>query len=282
MTEQPQRLQQALKDSLGGSFLKFPLQNLSLEPFTEKLALEAVGASRVAPDQRRFAPDQFTLSVNPEDVTDVNEWNETLQTEVSRALQGALVAGGFMLAREPHLTLATDPTLSPGNLRIIAWHSSDPLHLTEMLESDYEELDTDLPPPGAFLMVDGKQHFKLRMPLIRVGRRLDNDLVLDDPHVSRQHLHLKAQRGRYLLIDLDSTSGTRVNGRQVKEHWLKPGDVISIAAIEMVYGEDRGGPPDEATPYFPDPTSDRDLETPLNLKAIRDIKTQRFSPDNLT
>ncbi len=282
MTEQPQRLQQALNDSLAEPFLKFPLQNLSLGPLIEKLALEAAGASRVAPDQRRFAPDQFTLSVNAADVTDINKWNESLQREVSRALQGALVAGGFMLAREPHLTLATDPTLAQGELRIIAWHSSDPLHLTEMMESDYEELDTDLPPTGAFLMVDGKQHFRLKMPLIKVGRRLDNDLILDDPHVSRQHLHLKAKRGRYLLVDLDTTSGTRVNGRQVQEHWLKPGDVINIAAIEMVYGEDRGGPPSEATPYFPDQSSERDHDTPLDLKAIRDIKTQRFSPNSLS
>jgi hypothetical protein len=281
MNDPPLRLEQALNNSFSESFPKFPLAGLSLTLLVEKLVLEAAGASRLAPDQRRFAPDQYTLSVNPANLTNINQWDEPLQREVSQALQTGLVAGGLMLAREPHLTLATDPTLPQGNLRIIAWHSSDPLHVTEMMDTDYEELDTDFPPAGAFLMVEGKQHFGLKMAIIRVGRRLDNDLVLDDPHVSREHLHLKAQRGRYLLIDLDSTSGTQVNGRRVKEHWLKPGDIISIATIEMVYGEDRSGPPEEAIPYSPDQISDRDHNTPLNLKAIKDIKTRRFIPDSL-
>jgi len=281
MSGQPLRLEQALNDSFSESFPRFPLVDLSLAQLSEKLALEAAGASRVALDQRRFAPDQYTLSVNPANLTNIHQWDAAIQRDVMHALQTALVGAGFMLAREPHLTLATDPTLPQGSLRIIAWHSSDPLHLTELIERNYEELDTDFPPAGAFLMVDGKQHFRLKMAIIRVGRRLDSDLVLDEPHVSRQHFQLKAQHGRYLLIDLDSTSGTRVNGRQVKEHWLKPGDVISIATIEMVYGEDRSGPPDDAIPYTPDQTSDREHDTPLNMKAIKDIKTRRFIPDSL-
>jgi len=274
MSEQPARLVGALNDSLSESFSKFPLDGVDFGLIVEKLALEAVGASRVAPEGQRFAPDQLTLSVHPSNVTELNRWTKDLQREVGQRLQSALVDAGLKLAREPHLTLATDPTLTAGKVRVIAWHSSDPLHLSHTLTTTYEEFDTNRPPEGAFLVVDGKRHFRLKLPLIRIGRRLDNDLVLDDPHVSREHMLLKADRGRYQLVDLDSTSGTRVNGRQVTEHWLKPSDVINVAAVEMVYGEDKAGPPDETPPYSPLSGADRDHVTPLDLKALKDLESR--------
>jgi len=274
MSSEPARLAGALIDSLGKSFSRFPLEGIRFEQIVEKLALEAVGASRVSPEGQRFAPDQFTLSVHPSNVTEINDWTKEIQHEVSQGLQAALVEGGLKLARGPHLTLATDPTLSAGNVRLIAWHSSDPLHLSNALTKNYEELDTNKPPEGAFLVVDGKRHFRLRLALIRIGRRLDNDLVLDNPHVSREHMILKADHGKYQLIDLDSTSGTRVNGRRVEEHWLKPGDVINVATIEMIYGEDKSGPPDETPPYSPLSGADRDHVTPLGLKALKDLDSR--------
>jgi hypothetical protein len=62
------------------------------------------------------------------------------------------------------------------------------------------------------------------------------------------------------------------------EHYLKPGDVISIATSELIYGEDRGGPPDSTPPYAPGSTleSERELDTPLSLKVIRDAKTRKL------
>ncbi len=71
--------------------------------------------------------------------------------------------------------------------------------------------------------------------------------------------------GRFVLFDLGSTGGTQVNGRKVKQHILRPGDVIIIAESRLVYGEDSGGPPDTATaytpPFPPRPAGDQDTET---------------------
>jgi hypothetical protein len=62
------------------------------------------------------------------------------------------------------------------------------------------------------------------------------------------------------------------------EHYLKPGDIITIATSELIYGEDRGGPPDATPPYSPisEPELDREFETPLDLKVIKDISTKKF------
>lgn len=51
---------------------------------------------------------------------------------------------------------------------------------------------------------------------IRIGRAPDNDLVFDSPTVSRHHAVIRAENGRVRLTDFNSTTGTFVNGLQVR------------------------------------------------------------------
>lgn len=69
--------------------------------------------------------------------------------------------------------------------------------------------------------------------VVTIGRDLDNDIILDDPHVSREHAQLRRRYGQYILYDLDSTGGTRVNGRPVREAPLEVGDVIAFAGVQV-------------------------------------------------
>ena len=92
-------------------------------------------------------------------------------------------------------------------------------------------------PEDAFVIVDGIKVIPLSSPLIRIGRRLENNLVLDDPRVSRTHAELLAINGRYVLFDLNSTGGTYVNGVKITQSVVYPGDVISLAGVNLVYGQ---------------------------------------------
>ncbi|MFW6115647.1 MAG: FHA domain-containing protein, partial [Chloroflexota bacterium] len=49
---------------------------------------------------------------------------------------------------------------------------------------------------------------------------------------------LRHRYGHYVLYDLDSSGGTRINDYPVEECVLHSGDVISFAGVEVVYGED--------------------------------------------
>jgi hypothetical protein len=262
-------IEKALKESLG----HLDLPDLPLEKFAHQFAKEAMGAARVDSIGREFAPDQFTLSVHPEAKRQIGQLSDDLQMNIARYFRQALQQAGFLFVRDVHFTLATDPTLPEDGVRVIGWHSSNPLDVQGEI-TPIEEYDTDVPPSGAFLVVEGKRHFQLSALLIKIGRRLDNDLVVDDPRVSRQHVHLLANRGKYILHDLNSTAGTYVNGIRVKEHSLKPGDVINIATVELIYGEDTGGPPEVTPPYKPVPSAEPedDRVTPLNLKTTKQLK----------
>ena len=71
-------------------------------------------------------------------------------------------------------------------------------------------------------------------PLL-IGRDQQNDVVLDDPRVSRKHAEIRLRLGRYTLYDLQSTNGTYVNGRRVAEVVLNDGDRISVAGLDLIF-----------------------------------------------
>ena len=271
-----EKLSANLRDSLIKTFESIQIINIPIESVAKQIAHEVLGTARRDSKGRPYAPDQFTLSVHPSSLQGVKNWSEEMQAKLAFDVENAVRGAHFQFALKPHITLATDPTLGAQDVRVIAWHSTNPLGMQEAIEIEANG-DTDKPPSGAFLIVDGKRHFQIKSLRITIGRRLDNDLVLDDPHVSRQHVHLVARHGRYLLEDLDSTSGTRVNGRRVMEHYLKPGDVITIATSELIYGEDRGGPPEVTPPYTPEtkPDAESEFETPLGLNVVQDSKTRK-------
>ncbi len=82
--------------------------------------------------------------------------------------------------------------------------------------------------------------FRLQSKVVTIGRRPDNDVVLTDLGVSKQHAELRlSPTGRYQIIDLDSHNGTFVNGARVNQAELTESDIVSIghATFRLVGGE---------------------------------------------
>lgn len=126
----------------------------------------------------------------------------------------------------------------PGNFEIIPLFSMEDVAETNTI---VVELDTGMNLPGnAFLIGEGNQVYTLQEQVINLGRRADNHIVIDDPHVSRQHAQLRVIDNRYVIFDLESAGGTFVNNSRVEQATLFPGDVISLAGAELVYGQDAG------------------------------------------
>ena len=72
-------------------------------------------------------------------------------------------------------------------------------------------------------------------PLLTIGRSSANDVVLDDPSISRSHARLRWERGQAFLEDLGSRNGSMVNGLPVsKPQAAEPGDAILLGAVPLV------------------------------------------------
>ena len=70
---------------------------------------------------------------------------------------------------------------------------------------------------------------------ITIGRRPQNDIVLDDPAISGQHAAIVTTDADACLEDLNSTNGTQVNGQPVRKHFLQDDDVIELARYRIRY-----------------------------------------------
>ena len=77
-----------------------------------------------------------------------------------------------------------------------------------------------------------------KLPLLpmtmTLGREVDNDLELKDEDVARYHARIEYDDGVYKLIDIDTSSGTWVNGEKVDETTLENGDKIRVGSTEML------------------------------------------------
>ena len=75
------------------------------------------------------------------------------------------------------------------------------------------------------------------LPLpVTIGREEENTVRLNDERISRFHIKLQEDRGRVILTDLDSTNGTRVNGRTVSMRVLRAGDQVAVGRCLLLYG----------------------------------------------
>lgn len=70
---------------------------------------------------------------------------------------------------------------------------------------------------------------------ITIGRKADNVILLDHPTISSHHCRILRSGDSCVLQDLDSTNGTRVNSRDVKESALHHKDLIQMGSIEFLF-----------------------------------------------
>ena len=90
------------------------------------------------------------------------------------------------------------------------------------------------------LIISGKP-YELVDEAITIGRGPDNTIVVNDPSISTHHAQLLLEGDTYRLKDLDSTNGTRVNGKPVTEAVLRFDDRIRFGAAEARYESSEAG-----------------------------------------
>jgi hypothetical protein len=85
------------------------------------------------------------------------------------------------------------------------------------------------------VIVHDGQRTPIEASVVQIGRAPGCDIVLDDRNVSRRHAEIRRRGPVVVLIDLDSTNGTIVNGRRVREHPLADGDRITLGNSRLTF-----------------------------------------------
>ena len=184
------------------------------------------------------APNLYVIIAHPSMLTGWRTKPRLLK-ELANALYVAGKEAGFQFSTKPTVTTAADINLPPDELRVIPSFSNESLAETQGIsQGRMPDPAAGTVPSNAFLIVGGTQVIPLSRSVINIGRRLDNHVVIDDPRVSRNHAQLRIVKDHFVLFDLNSSGGTFVNGQRADQSVLHPGDVISLAGVSLIFGQD--------------------------------------------
>lgn len=200
----------------------------------------ATEAASTAAHDRPTAPDHYVITLNADVHTQLLANRPDLAQILSRHMIDLATSTGYRLDNDPLITLLADATLPASGLKVAAAHSDATDNSTAAMqraELPRPELAA-VQPPGSQLIINGEQTVPLHDAVINIGRSRENQIVLDDPYVSRQHAQMRLRFGRYVLFDIQSQTGTFVNETRTQQHQLQSGDVIQLGRTRLVYLED--------------------------------------------
>lgn len=176
----------------------------------------------------------FVLQVPARFASDIRS-NDSLLDGLAESIMEAGEKAGLAFSAPVTIHIFPSEELAEGQFAVQAMWTAP--KLAETAKMTRKPVNPNIP-PKAFLIVSGSKIFSLEQESVQIGRKLDNQLVIDDPRVSRQHALIRAAKGTFMIFDLESSGGTYVNSERVTQTTLHPGDVISLAGVPLVYGQD--------------------------------------------
>jgi hypothetical protein len=247
ITKKLDQLEAKLQALIEGRIARLLPDQLSKDTLVRHMVAAMQAGASQQDDGAWLAPDIFNIQIFAPQLASFDKTDSFL-ADLAEMIYQAGEQAGFDFTRYPSVNLVPNTDIMAGDIDIVAQASQD--FPSETLAHDVEtQATSDNIPANAFLIVNGNQIFNLEKTIINIGRRAINDLIIDDPRVSRRHAQLKAAHGRYAIFDLDSTGGTFVNHRRVTQATLHPRDIISLAGIPLIFAQDDAIAPEKTQKY---------------------------------
>lgn len=234
MSDRLAKLEAQIEQFVEGTLTRLLAGRLQARELAVRLARAMEDNARPGPRETRLAPTHYHVRLNPDDESAIRATAPDLTDSLAAELVIFARELGLALPGQPVIGIEADSTLEPHGV-VVEAVTARPMAQTRPMPA-IDRAPTD--PSRAYLIVNAERHVPMTRPVITLGRKLDNTVIVDDPRVSRHHAQLRLRYGRWILYDLGSASGTYVNNHRVDECLLQPGDVISLAGVALIYGEE--------------------------------------------
>lgn len=160
---------------------------------------------------RTIVPNHFTVWLSESDYEQFAEIHDTLVAELAQAARDHAQDEGYTFVGHVEAELAIDENLRTGAFQIDA----------RLREGEGGA------GPGTLVLPSGER-LPLGEAVVTIGRAPGSTIVLADPNVSRNHAEIRPVGLGYVVVDLSSTNGTRVNGSRIAQHELREGDKVAF------------------------------------------------------
>ena len=240
-------LESKLEGLFEGAFSKTFKSKVQPVEIARKLTKEMQDHKTVS-ISRTYVPNQYFVYLSEPDRQQFEGYEDGVLKELSDYLLEHARSEGLALLTRPTVEFRTDERLGLGEFGIQATlvrpaseERAEPEQAehghTMVYSIDREARRLEAPPvaDGRAMLVGGGKRSVLSGNRFVIGRSRDCDLMLDDPNVSRRHAELRKEHGAWLVADLASTNGVKVNGRRVAEQSLNPGDEITIGLERLQF-----------------------------------------------
>jgi hypothetical protein len=231
----------------------------SVQPveLAHKLAKE-MGDHKTVGVANVYVPNEFEVYLGREDFQHLSSFADSLKTELSSYVVAFAQREGWTLVSPPRIELRQDDDLHLGEFGIGTRTVNEPpsaaapaaapvaalpvaapgplLDQTVLYQVPPAPVTPPAPRDGSRAALRGAQgRWELRDVVTVIGRSRRCDIVIDDPNVSRQHAEVRRQEDGYVVRDLGSTNGLRLNRRDVKQATLTHGDRIELGTTELLF-----------------------------------------------
>ena len=202
---------------------------------------------------RTYAPNEYAVWLSPDDRKQFQDYEQDLATELSGYLMEHARRERIALVTAPAITFRTDDRLRLGEFGIQARlvrpsdddaqapsqgdeghtmvYTTSERHAEPLREPDHRR-------GSAKLRYEGKSAVLGQRGGV-IGRSRDCDVVLDDQNVSRRHAEVRPSGGSWIVKDLGSTNGVKVNGRRIQgPQSLKRGDTIQLGTSRVTFEQE--------------------------------------------
>ncbi|HSS12064.1 MAG TPA: DUF3662 and FHA domain-containing protein, partial [Acidimicrobiales bacterium] len=212
-----QQFERRLERLVEGAFAKAFRSGLQPVEIGRRLTREMDLRRTVAP-RGTIAPNHFTVAISKADRDRFAPIESELIDELVLVAREHARSEGYLFLGSVTIDLLTDPDVSPGRLLVAG------------------EITQAGGGPSGLLLPDGRR-ITLGIDPVTIGRLPECDIAVSDPNVSRRHAQVRpADDGAgYLVIDLGSTNGTKVNGIGIRGHRLQHGDEIMVGSTRVRY-----------------------------------------------
>jgi pSer/pThr/pTyr-binding forkhead associated (FHA) protein len=275
------RFEETIQRLVEGTFARLFAGRLRPREVANALAYAMEDHATTGAGGSRLAPNGYWVELNPEDYAALLEQQPGLDNDLAQHLFHLAEDLGYVLPHPPVVHLTPQPLVPLHEVRVNARYDAPEDQVNRAEDGvtrqmtplgRLEDQDHSLP-SRPFLILEGKRHIILVNPTVSLGRSFENDIIVDDVRVSRRHAQLQRRHDRYVIFDLGSMGGTKVNGYPVQECVLEAGDIISLAGVEIIYGED--------VPTSEPPPSGTRITPPLRRSSLPETgQLPPVSPDS--